>query len=328
VGFKLIDTAGTVLKHAIGVLLLVWRRMLQAALIAGAAGFLLAEILAAVLAGQFPPPIPAHVAALAFAAALAYCAAVTVLIVELFEGVFETLRLLEGDATAITRSAAVAAEREVGDLRGMFGLRPPRRAAPPANAAAAATSARAPGETSDETLEEIAATDEFTSTAPRPRVNARPVRADQLPRISWAYEQHPEGTNVTENAPGVTLTELPDVEPLPPLPPLPLKDPAAAPAAEPPVAEPPPMEPPLAPLSGVDASAETSGSEPPAADTPTIEPRTAPTDSQPVAVESRGIWSRISQALVGNTLVEPADWSEPSAAETSADAGGEPSEPR
>lgn len=40
-----------------------------------------------------------------------------------------------------------------------------------------------------ETLTDIAATEEFMNTAPRPKVNARPVPADQLPRIEWAYEK-------------------------------------------------------------------------------------------------------------------------------------------
>src|SRR5207302_1079500 len=59
-----------------------------------------------------------------------------------------------------------------------------------------------------ETLAEIAATEEFINTAPRPKVNARPVRADQLPRIEWTYEQV-ERQQENEDAPATATLVAP-----------------------------------------------------------------------------------------------------------------------
>lgn len=72
-----------------------------------------------------------------------------------------------------------------------------------------------------ETLADIAATEEFINTSPRPKVNARPVAANQLPRIEWAFDKQERGQQNTADAPA----------PAPPVAPLEWQAPPAA-AAE------------------------------------------------------------------------------------------------
>ncbi|GEM_PF-2107532 len=223
-GYDIIHRIGAIVRHVLGVLLLCWRRMIRTALITWCIAFLLVEIAGAITARQFPAPILTHVVALIFALATAYGAMVTVLLDELVIGAVDTIKFIEGDVEAGARAATMIAEHEVGllPLLGWLGLAPkrstlaqmaPRRQKAPAQPAQPAqaaqpiqpaqpaqatpatsdTLAETPTHTASEQLAQtqadVAATDAFSETAPRPRVNARPVRADQLPRITWAMEQ-------------------------------------------------------------------------------------------------------------------------------------------
>lgn len=248
-GFAVVYFAGRVLRHIGGILLLCWRRMAWAALITGGVGLIVAEAGGSSVTHQIPAPIPAQIAAALFAIALGYGAALTALLAEIMVGAVETIRLLEGEAGAGSRAAAVIAERADGELSGFVGwidaaavaliasLRGRRRSStrhaitpqsareqePPYTpshsahpdsprkgqrmpmpaaqrsplefqraAKAGGKNPQAQGEIVTlnlETLADIAATEEFINTAPRPAVNARPVSAHQLPRIAWAYDQ-------------------------------------------------------------------------------------------------------------------------------------------
>ncbi len=181
-GFEIIEKAGLVVKHMLGVVLLCWRRMARAGLISWGVGFILVEIVGALTQKHFPTPVLTTVVAVFFAFALAYSVMVTVLIDELIIGSIDMLRVLEGDLQGGARALAVATERRAGDA-GSGIMRwlghPSARTPEPAPRYMEQT----------ETQADIEATDEFTSTLPRPRVNARPVSAGQLPRIGWAMEQ-------------------------------------------------------------------------------------------------------------------------------------------
>jgi hypothetical protein len=176
----MIRRAGDILKHAVGVLLLVWRRVLYAIGIGGAVAFLLAEAAGCLVSHRFPPPLLTHAVALLFAFAVAWGAAVTMFIEELLTGLLDTTHFLEGHVEAGARAAAIIAEREAGEAgRGisrLFGR--PRRQQPAMKAAAitpTAPSAPALLTESDITRADIAATEEFAVTAPRPAVGARPA---------------------------------------------------------------------------------------------------------------------------------------------------------
>ncbi len=220
--------AGKFLKHAVGVLLLCWRRVLKTAAVISVVAFLAVEILSMVVTHSFPPPSTAHLVACAFALAIAYGAAMTVFLDELVVGMIESVAVLEGDVAAGTRSAAIAAEREISDLRAGLGHWFGRRDDPvealsrvavsvPVAAAAAAlgSSIRAsrhvsaePAPHSDEEHMLVAeesepgadtsdGEDDNTLRAvldppipplPMQQQWPQPVRADQLPRIQWATE--------------------------------------------------------------------------------------------------------------------------------------------
>ncbi|MGZ3668148.1 MAG: hypothetical protein ACXVDA_27100 [Ktedonobacterales bacterium] len=248
-GFTVVYFAGHVLRHIGGILLLCWRRMVMSALIAGGIGLVLAEIIGSGIMHQIPAPVSTQIVATLFAAGLAYGAALTALLAEIIAGALDTIRLLEGEAGAGARAAAIIDERAERELSGFIGWidagavalvtrlsgrrasprrevssqtttnqgHPPApsqatkptepRRGPPAPARTAlrpplelqrpapdggkhAQAAKGEIDTLNlETLAEIAATEEFINTAPRPKVNARPVRAEQLPRIEWASEQ-------------------------------------------------------------------------------------------------------------------------------------------
>ncbi|HEX8036928.1 MAG TPA: hypothetical protein VF510_23930 [Ktedonobacterales bacterium] len=97
----------------------------------------------------------------------------------------------QGQSPAPSRAAKLPDPRKGLQAPAHIALRPPLELQRPAPHDGKHTQA-AKGEIDTlnlETLAEIAATEEFINTAPRPKVNARPVRADQLPRIEWAYEQ-------------------------------------------------------------------------------------------------------------------------------------------
>jgi hypothetical protein len=183
---EILKKAGLILKHMLGVVLLAWRRMARAGLISWAVGFILVEIAGYLIEHQFTRTglVLTSVVALIFASVVAYSVMLTVLIEEMFLGAIATVRVLEGDIEGGARALAVASERRAGEvgsgimrwLGHSTGNRGERFAA----------TAYAP---SSETQADIDATDEFSSTMPRPAVNARPVSADQLPRIGWAMEQ-------------------------------------------------------------------------------------------------------------------------------------------
>lgn len=131
---KIITFIGAFLKHVVGILILCWRRMLRAGMIAFGIGVVLALLVAVISTGQAFPGVLALVAALLFGAALAYGVAMTVFIEEFFLGVVDLIRLLEGDAEAVAHITSTMAEREVGDighgLRRLFGLPAPTRPTP------------------------------------------------------------------------------------------------------------------------------------------------------------------------------------------------------
>ncbi|HEX8996024.1 MAG TPA: hypothetical protein VF812_08330 [Ktedonobacterales bacterium] len=136
---SIVSFIGAFFRHIIGVLLLCWRRMLRAGLIAFAFGVTLALLVAVIATGQAFPGALALAVAVIFGGVLAYCVALTVLIEEFLLGVVDLIRLLEGDAKAVAHLTATVAEREVGDvgqgLRRLIGLpissARPRDAAPP-----------------------------------------------------------------------------------------------------------------------------------------------------------------------------------------------------
>lgn len=193
-GFRL---AGRFLKHAAGLLVLGWQRMVRAAGIAALLGALGVEMLACVSTGQFPPPLLAHVVAAVLALVLAYCAALTVLLFELFAGSLEMLRLLMGDVEADARAATVAVEHEIGDvrdsLRRLVGL-PPKPQRPPRQERAiaaftlpalAARTIRKRATSISRPLVNVAS----RSPVSQPQTMGQPVPASRLPRIAWAYDE-------------------------------------------------------------------------------------------------------------------------------------------
>ncbi len=331
--YGVIELVGKLLQHVLGVLLLCWQRMLRFGLSVGILSFLMAEVVGSALTRQFPPTILTTVVALIVSFALGYAAALTALADELFLSALDTVRMLEGDARAGLRAATVVAEREAGEARqGLLGWlgHPPAKSSPvgaagtvAAGIALAARHARSTPSLSPEqaeTLEAIAATDSFQSTAPRPRVNARPVRADQLPRIPWAYDQAADTASPSSGA-APAAAEEPDAVPVPDMPPLPLRVPDAAPLAAPELAE-AESDQPAASLAD-DPAATWPATRKPAPSipaSPAYDPAPAPvaavsateTPTEPTPSESgvdpnnssgdRSIWARIGQALVGNTM--------------------------
>src|SRR5437899_11258936 len=119
VGFTVVHFAGHVLRHIGGILLLCWRRMVVSAVIVGGAGLLLAEIAGSSITLQIPAPIPAQIVAVLFAVGLGYGAALTALLAEIIVGALDMIRLLEGEAGAGARAAAVIDERAERDLSGV-----------------------------------------------------------------------------------------------------------------------------------------------------------------------------------------------------------------
>lgn len=123
---NIIAFTGSFLKHVIGVLLLCWRRMLRAGVVAFAIGVTLALLVAVIATGQAFPGMMAVVAALLFGAALGYGIALTVLVEEFALGIVDLIHLAEGDAKKVAHITETLAEREVGEmgkgLRRMIGL--------------------------------------------------------------------------------------------------------------------------------------------------------------------------------------------------------------
>ncbi|HEX9039089.1 MAG TPA: hypothetical protein VF808_19055 [Ktedonobacterales bacterium] len=210
---------GALLKHIIGVLLLCWRRMLRAGLIAFFIGVVLTVLVGVIGTGQAIPSPAMLILALLLGSALAYGVALTVLVEEMILGAVDLIRILEGDIQAGAHIAEVVAEREVGEvgqgLRRLIGLpvtrrgptrpgaslpqlfrsteRPaPSRAAADAVAAGAATSVAAMGvaalsRASRSAAPQVEPETETDISAGRTPAG-EPVPADRLPRISWTYE--------------------------------------------------------------------------------------------------------------------------------------------
>ena len=275
-GFEIIEKAGLVVKHMLGVVLLCWRRMARAGLISGGVGFVLVETVGALAQKHFPTPVLTTVVAFFFAIALAYSVMLTVLIDELIIGSIELIRVLEGDLLGGARALAIATERRAGDAGSGIMRWLGHPVAPSPTPAPSPILAPAYAEPT-ETQADIEATDEFTSTLPRPRVNARPVSAGQLPRISWAMEQ------LEQQEAQERLEQQEAQEPQEP--------------QEPQVPE-------------YAVPVPDSRSETTAADEPISRPI-----SQPVVEGQRSIWSRISKTLVGE-VHPPVDVLEDSVAES------------
>lgn len=385
---EIIRHAGNIMKHVVGVLLLAWRRVLRALAIGGLGGIVIGEVAGVLLTRHFPPYLLTHVAALAFGAALGYGAALTVFADELLEGALDAVKIAEGEVEAGARAALALAERGAGEAWGgllrLLGHQPivetrapvartrleqavgalQRPTRPPARtlgqfpqpSGSQPSMASPRPTTAEETRADVAATEAFNSTAPRPRVNARPVRADQLPRIGWALEHAAELAGLAGAAEAAMhsiagrrasrpLAEEPVAEEMPPIPRRPQPP---APAAE-------------SPALAIEEALQRSEDTPPPAPRPQPRPsspvRTIPVvtaevplaapDTRPLAPEerepeepwsppttvrvlpagerhqsaegedaaerdhasggARGLWSRISQALAGNTrpLAEP-----------------------
>lgn len=244
---RIIGYAGKLLIHMVRALLACWQRMLRLGVSVGVLGGVVAVVFGAFITHSIPPAPLTWVMAMCFGFVLGYAAAMTVLADELFLGMVEAIGVLEGDIKAGLRAATVAAEREAGEAgRGIMRLLGHPRAKPAPNALPTRVRQRpqqappssplltlstverlTPAQSqADETLAAIAATESFLSTAPRLSANARPVRADQLPRIEWASEEAEKRSAQPSPAPvAIPLAEMP------PLPVRTLRGPARAEAA-------------------------------------------------------------------------------------------------
>jgi hypothetical protein len=300
-GYDIIEKAGMVLKHALGVLLLCWRRMARAGLVSGVVGFILVEIVGSIMQQKFPTSILTTVVALIFALLIAYGVMLTVLIDELIIGSIDIVRVLQGEVGAGARAIAMATERRAGEsgsgIMRWLGVRPSRSSADMAITSLAPglvfPDIDAPYSAEDQwnqTQADIEATDEFLSTAPRPRVNARPVQATQLPRIEWALEQ-------MEQREQATLTPVRDwPQALPADPVAPVSAATETAATELPPVIPRVTRPITRPLSSelvLDRPAAGGGSTSDAGGADNSGSSDTTTGS------GRGIWSRISKTLVG-----------------------------
>ncbi len=199
---SMIAHAGRMLRHAVGVLLLCWFRALRAAAFTALLGMIVIEIGAIVITHHFPPDGAAQLVAVAFAGALAFGVALTVVLDELIAGIIEIMGVLRGEAETGARAAAVVAQREVGESSAAIFHRlglstlvasptpsPVPQSAPPTPPPVSRPVSDWPDEeatATGETLAELA-----VSPADSPaRQEARPVRADLLPRLSWT-DEHP-----------------------------------------------------------------------------------------------------------------------------------------
>ncbi|HEX8730651.1 MAG TPA: hypothetical protein VF725_01215 [Ktedonobacterales bacterium] len=245
---NIIGYVGSFLKHVIGVLLLSWRRMLRAGMIAFGIGFVLALLIAVIGTGQAFPGALAVVVAALFGAALGYGVAVTVLIEEFVLGVIDMLHMLEGDVAKVAHITEAVAEREAGDvtqgLRRLLGLpisgarrpvappptlRVPRTPANPTPTSPAPTDATLASSTGHAVnvahltstaieaagaigaaIASRAATSAPQSAPPEPASGpvGEPVPADRLPRITWTYEHEA----VKPPAPASEPTPTPTVD--------------------------------------------------------------------------------------------------------------------
>ncbi len=225
---NLVTFIGALLKHIIGVLLLCWRRMLRAGLIAFGIGVVVTVLIAVISTGEAIPSEPAFIVALLFGLALAYGVALTVLVEELILGVMDLISMIEGDMRAGAHIAEIVAEREVGQvgqgMRRFFGLPVSKRAsARPGAMLPPLTRARSQGRPASARPAASAPVDAVTGAAAAGAAVAgaaavgavarraelvgeanadsldalpdtaressgEPVPADRLPRITWTYE--------------------------------------------------------------------------------------------------------------------------------------------
>jgi hypothetical protein len=323
--YELLRHAGAIMRHMVGVLILSWRRMLRAMSVAGLVGLVLAELAGSLITHRFPPGPLTHVVAVVLAAALAYSAALTMLMDELFSGAIATLRVAEGEVSAEDRSLTALAAREAGGagkgIMRWLDRRPSPERVMPAPHDVTGSSSVARGDDSDvqyegvtaETLADFAATEEFSNTAPHPRVEARPVRADQFPRIEWAADPTEDSRPHVAVPPGKATSA--------PMPPIPMRGETqpASPALVSSLAERPAIEPPrtvpvtTTPLAGVEGDGDVStpsrrtvargdASQAQEQDRSRSSGRQRPREE---AVS--GLWSRIGRALVGNMRTPEAD---------------------
>lgn len=253
---NLITFIGALLKHIIGVLLLCWRRMLRAGVIAFAIGIVVTVLITVVGTGQAIPSVMSLIVALLFALALAYGVALTVFIEELILGAIDIIRMLEGDLSAAAHITEVVAEREVGQvgqgIRRLFGLPVSQRAParpghtlPPLTRPSASTlveaGVAAAGAAAMAAVARRAAPRHAPPPEPQavePTTTGEPVPADRLPRIAWTYEHEA-------------------VRPPASAAPAPQPAPAPAPAPAPSVSEAPTLVAPPAPAAAPEAPAVT-----------------------------------------------------------------------
>ncbi len=233
----LLTFVGALLKHIIGVLLLCWRRMLRAALIAFAIGVVVTVLIAVISSGQAVPSAPALIVALLLGLGLAYGVALTVLTEELILGIIDVISMIEGDVSAGAHIAEIVGEREVGEvgqgMRRFFGLPVSKRAPTrPGATLAPLTRVKPQGQPAGASTRSaasplveagVAAAGAALAGAARraepatpaaapdaaPEASGEPVPADRLPRITWTYEHEavrppaaPEQTAAPAGEPG------------------------------------------------------------------------------------------------------------------------------
>jgi DNA polymerase III subunit gamma/tau len=210
---NLVTFVGALLKHIIGVLLLCWRRMLRAGLIAFAIGAVVTVLVEVVGTGEAIPSVLSLIVALLFGLALAYGVALTVLVEELILGAIDLIRMIEGDVSAGAHIAEVVAEREVGQvgqgLRRLLGL-PVSKRAPvrPGATLPPLMRAQAPG---------------------RPSASLAPQRAQPMRPQSAASPTKPPTSQRSAQPPSTQAPAQPQLS-KPPTP-----APSAQPSAQPPV---------------------------------------------------------------------------------------------
>jgi hypothetical protein len=278
---NLVHFIGALLKHAIGVLLLCWRRMLRAGVITFFIGVIVTLLVAVIGTGQAFPGLNAVIVAALFGLALAYGVALTVFIGEFLLGAIDLIRLVEGDAAAAAHITEVVAEREVGQigqgLRRLVGLpvsqRGPERIAATVSplsriasrSAQAASPAAVVAGAAIATTAARGATD-APHDVPAAQFAGEPVPASRLPRISWTYEH--EATKLPESDTVVTPSAA-----------------ATPPPGPQPVSIAPSDEPVAAAVASVAPEPVVEATLAPSAITP-AEPEPVATASEPAPVES------------------------------------------
>lgn len=321
-----------VFRQLAGSVLVSWQRILRVALLTAALSVLVVEVVACLVTAQFPPPPVTHLVAVALAGALGYGAAVTLLFAMLLKDGIRFIRYLEGDVAAGVQDVSIFARRESSDLgadvlrligsvanrarasiekyaavaksRQVTRPRAPassvvaavgldvalaaRAVAPRANGVAAHPAGR-PDTRRDP--------DDAIIRAPAQAMQPLPVLASRLPRIAWTYDDQSSQRRFQSSQPPVSLSAQADA--------------AHREVSEPPeAAHVPVLTSP--PADHVSIVAEPHGT----IDVPGLIPRgwrrnsrtTRPlpvvTRPLPDARDARagGLWERVSQALVGQTI--------------------------